>query len=110
MSEEKYRKTIGEFRSPLLSLMEENPIQLRRQLEPVRNLKYIVSKAQLSDNYPYYNPVFQEYLEEIKNGLGDQQPEGRTLALRLGRALPLLHRIRLIEMCENVSAFSGRRS
>lgn len=63
----------------------------------------MATKAVLSDNYPYYNPIFQEQLEDIKNGLTDQQPETRALALRLGRALPFLFRIKLIEASENVA-------
>lgn len=39
-----------------------------------RNLKYISNKALVSANYPYYNPIYEEALEEIKTSLTDQDP------------------------------------
>lgn len=71
--EEKYRKIINDFRPIFANLLNENPINsFNRQPDPnTRNLKYIVTKAILSDNYPYYNPIFQEVLEEIKTSMGE---------------------------------------
>ena len=64
----------------------------------------------LSDNYPFYNPIYQEAIEEIKAGLTEKSSEGKVLALRLARALPLMFRIKLIEMCENVGLRVDRKS
>lgn len=109
VQEEKYRKIMAEFRPVFNNILAENPILRKQILSPVRNLKYIATKALLSDNYPYHNPLYEEAIEDIKNGLNDPNLENRALALRLGRVLPFLYRIKLIERCENVVVLVPRR-
>jgi hypothetical protein len=59
-------------------------------------------KAVLSDNYPFYSPIYADALEDIRAALNDPSVETRVLALRLARVLPFIYRTRLIESCENV--------
>lgn len=96
---------MSEFRGIFSNIIGESPLGFSRGLSDPsrpRNLKYISNKALVSANYPYYNPIYEEALEEIKASLADQDPESRALAIRLARSLPFLFRIRLIETCENV--------
>jgi hypothetical protein len=64
VQEEKYRKVMGDFRPLFSNLISENPINpfKKQPATHTRNLKYIASKALLSDNYPYHNPLFPEAL------------------------------------------------
>lgn len=65
IGEEKYRKVVGEYRSPFNNIISEYPINSRdfAGSSRFRNLKYITSKAVLSSNYPYYHPIYEEALE-----------------------------------------------
>lgn len=58
VQEDKYRKSIAEFKSIFSNILTENPILRKQAFTPTRNLKYIANKALLSDNYPYHNPIF----------------------------------------------------
>lgn len=111
VSEDKYRKVISEFRGCFSNILNEYPITSRNERGGKwRNLDYMVGRAVLGGNYPYYNPLYEETLEEIKSGISENNnPEAKALALRLARALPLLHRIQLIERCENVELGSARK-
>jgi hypothetical protein len=53
-------------------------------------------KAALSDNYPFYNSIYQEAIEDIKGALTDNNPETRALAIRISRVFPFIYRIKLI--------------
>ena len=61
VQEERYRKVMNDFRPILNNLICENPInpERRQQLPQIRNLKYITTKAILSDNYPFYSPIYE---------------------------------------------------
>lgn len=98
VQEEKYRKVMGEYRPFFSNLICENPISPGKRQPPshTRNLKYIATKSLLADHYPYHHPIYPEYLEEIKHIITDKQPEVRALALRTGRTLPFLFRVKLI--------------
>jgi hypothetical protein len=98
IGEEKYKKVINEYRSSYANIINEYPINGKDVAEGYRyrNLKYITNKAVLSSNYPYYHPIYEEALEEIKSNLTEPDPEVRMLAVRLARALPFLFRIKLI--------------
>jgi hypothetical protein len=99
IGEDRYKKVVGEFRASFNNIINEAPIGSRdfAQSSRYRNLKYITGKAVLSANYPYYHPLYEEALEEIRNTLSDPDPEVRVLSLRLARSLPFLFRIKLIE-------------
>jgi hypothetical protein len=111
IAEERYRKVVGEFRPSFTNIITEAPIGSRDFAHSTRhrNLKYITGKAVLSANYPYYHPLYEEALEEIRSTLTDPDPEVRVLALRLARSLPFLFRIRLIELSENVPPSPRRK-
>lgn len=106
--EEKYRKIINDFKGIFANILTESPVGQRRALPSVRNLKYIACKAELGDNLPYHHPLLEEMLEEVRVGLSEKNPEAKGLSLRLGRALPFLFRIKLIERCENVEVVGIR--
>ncbi len=61
---------MGEYRSQYGNIINEYPID-RADTSRLRNLRYIATKAVLSSNYPYYQPIYEEVSEEIKNGLSD---------------------------------------
>ena len=94
---------MNEFRPLFSNLISENPVNpfQKQPGQHTRNLKYISSKALLADNYPYHNSLFPEAVEEIKNTLHEKEPETQALGIRLARTLPLLFRIKLVEICEN---------
>ena len=94
---------MNEYRLSYNNIINEYPINNQlQQSSHYRNLKYLLHKELLSANYPYYNQIYEEAVEDIKITLNDHQPELKMLGLRLARALPFLYRIKLIELCENV--------
>jgi hypothetical protein len=64
IQEERYRKIVNEYRYPFTNLISEYPIHSSREEgKGSRNLKYIVNKAVLASNFPYYNPTYEATLE-----------------------------------------------
>lgn len=61
VQEEKYRKVMNEYRHTFNNILSESPISFpsKQNSSNDRNLKYITMKAALSDNYPFYNSIYQ---------------------------------------------------